>query len=288
MLWNRFTLLMASLVVVAASLAPTTARAQLQLRPYVMPSTVPANTQVDFAFVLHGSGGSGIQWPSGSSIAVGFDTFGGFNVTNAGGTFGPGGCALSTSLNANVVTLAFTQDCTWNPGARLSVNISAFTSQNPTSSVLMSATVSGANAIVVESRPLLGLVSFPAGPPGPEGPQGAAGVSVTSAPVAPGADCATGGVRLEAESGTTFVCNGAPGLDGVDGVDGTDGAVGPAGAEGPAGPAGPAGPVGPMGAMGAEGSGCSSTRVTTGEGPAWGAMLVVFGALLLRRRRPRG
>ncbi len=175
--------------------------------------------------------------------------------------------------------MTFNQDCTWNPGARLSVNISAFTSQNPTSSCLMSVSVSGANATVVEPRPLLGLVSFPAGPPGPEGPQGAAGVSVTSAPVALGADCASGGVRLEAASGTTFVCNGAPGADGVDGL---DGAAGPAGAEGPAGPAGPAGP---MGAMGAEGSGCSSTRVTTSEGPASMAMLLVFGALLLRRRR---
>lgn len=99
-----------------------------------------------------------------------------------------------------------------------------------------------------------------AGAPGATGATGAAGrntVAATTAEAA-GANCATGGVRLQfgvdangnntLDSGevtaalTRYVCNGAQGPQGLQGVQGNVGGTGPAGPQGPTGPQGPAGP----------------------------------------------
>jgi Phage Tail Collar Domain/Collagen triple helix repeat (20 copies) len=54
------------------------------------------------------------------------------------------------------------------------------------------------------------------GDKGDTGSTGGAGQSVTAATEAPGANCAAGGVRYTAASGTSYVCNGAPGGGGSD------------------------------------------------------------------------
>ncbi|HYQ04467.1 MAG TPA: hypothetical protein VER96_37600 [Polyangiaceae bacterium] len=81
----------------------------------------------------------------------------------------------------------------------------------------------------------------PAGAIGPTGPQGTAGQSVVGSSEPSGPNCAYGGVKLVAASGTTYVCNGAPGATG------TAGAVGATGATGPTGPVGATGARGPAG-----------------------------------------
>lgn len=99
-----------------------------------------------------------------------------------------------------------------------------------------------------------------AGAPGATGATGAAGRNTVAATAAEpaGANCATGGVRLQfgvdangnntLDSGevtaalTRYVCNGAQGPQGLQGVQGNVGGTGPAGPQGPTGPQGPAGP----------------------------------------------
>jgi len=113
-----------------------------------------------------------------------------------------------------------------------------------------------------------------AGSQGQAGAQGANGLNaLTKTTVEPaGANCATGGVKLEfgpdantngiLDAGeivpalTQYVCNGANGAVGAQGPIGLTGATGPqgqAGVAGPQGPAGVAGPVGPTGPQGIQG-----------------------------------
>ncbi len=147
------------------------------------------------------------------------------------------------------------------------------------------------------------------GATGLQGPAGAAGVAganglnaLTKTTVEPaGANCATGGVKLEfgpdangngiLDAGeivpalTKYVCNGAvgpqgpiglPGIQGPAGVAGpqgpagTAGPQGPAGAAGPQGPAGVAGPQGPAGPAGPSGaSGFLTAGTAAGNTPYW-------------------
>lgn len=119
---------------------------------------------------------------------------------------------------------------------------------------------------------------------GPQGPAGADGSDGNSALVkttteAAGANCATGGIKIEtgldtdgdgvlsaAEvTATQYVCNGADGADGATGSVGPQGPTGPTGPQGPTGatglqgPAGPTGPTGPTGPQGPAGPvGCST------------------------------
>ncbi|MDA0166532.1 tail fiber protein [Solirubrobacter ginsenosidimutans] len=53
---------------------------------------------------------------------------------------------------------------------------------------------------------------------GPAGPAGADGQSVTGTAESAGANCATGGVKYVAASGTNYVCNGATGATGASGA----------------------------------------------------------------------
>ena len=121
---------------------------------------------------------------------------------------------------------------------------------------------------------------------GPQGPMGSNGINgtngsngtnglntlVATTTVAAGAQCATGGVKLEygldlnsngildaseiTSSLTKYVCNGAVGATGANGpqgpigLTGATGPAGPTGATGPQGPVGLTGPVGPAGATG--------------------------------------
>jgi len=71
------------------------------------------------------------------------------------------------------------------------------------------------------------------GPAGATGTQGPAGSSVAVASLGPGdAQCAFGGVSFTSGAGTTFACNGAPGLQGAVGGSGPSGAEGAPGAPG--------------------------------------------------------
>ena len=133
-----------------------------------------------------------------------------------------------------------------------------------TSADVVSVLYSGsANLVPSFGTPLeeaLTFTGFPVGPAGPPGPAGAAGPagasgatgaagqSVVGASEPAGSNCAAGGVKLVAASGTTFVCNG---LNGAPGMTGLAGAAGPAGATGAAGPIGLTGPAGAAGAAGA-------------------------------------
>ena len=108
----------------------------------------------------------------------------------------------------------------------------------------------------------------PQGDPGPQGAPGLATVAATQAEAA-GANCATGGVRLqfgadangngvldagEANAALTrYVCNGAQGPQGIQGPAGATGATGATG------PAGATGPQGPSGAVGVYGDGSSGS-----------------------------
>ncbi|MFM2037912.1 MAG: hypothetical protein RL432_851, partial [Bacteroidota bacterium] len=119
---------------------------------------------------------------------------------------------------------------------------------------------------------LVANITGPQGLTGPAGAAGAAGANglnaLTLTTVEPaGANCATGGVKLEfgpdanlngiLDAGeivpalTKYVCNGAVGPQGPIGLPGIPGPQGPAGATGPQGPAGVAGPQGPAGPSGA-------------------------------------
>jgi len=133
------------------------------------------------------------------------------------------------------------------------------------------------------------------GSTGPQGPTGSNGINgtngsngtngyntlVATTTVTAGAQCATGGVKMEygldinnnglldaneiTSSLTKYVCNGAVGATGVNGPQGpigltgatgptgTTGAIGPQGPVGLTGPAGPAGATGPIGLTGATG-----------------------------------
>jgi hypothetical protein len=118
------------------------------------------------------------------------------------------------------------------------------------------------------------------GPVGAQGIQGVPGLSGTNGmnglnaatltTVEPaGANCATGGVKLEfgpdingnglLDAGeivpvlTQYVCNGAVGAQGPQGNTGSTGLTGPQGPTGATGPAGPQGPAGPTGATGLTG-----------------------------------
>jgi len=125
------------------------------------------------------------------------------------------------------------------------------------------------------------------GATGPQGPTGLNGINgtngsngtngfntlVATTTVAAGAQCATGGVKLEygldlnsngildaaeiTSSLTKYVCNGAVGATGANGLQGPiglTGATGPAGPTGATGPQGPAGATGPIGLTGATGA----------------------------------
>ncbi|MFT3711145.1 MAG: hypothetical protein QM817_26245 [Archangium sp.] len=73
----------------------------------------------------------------------------------------------------------------------------------------------------------------PAGPAGMNGAAGPAGASVTTGEVDAGSvNCPFGGVAVVSASGTTFVCNGAPGTTGPAGTNGVQGAAGPQGVPG--------------------------------------------------------
>jgi hypothetical protein len=97
----------------------------------------------------------------------------------------------------------------------------------------------------------------PSGPMGPVGPMGAQGSSalIRTDVELPGANCGTGGMKIEAgsdanrngslEAGevnaalTRYVCNGAQGPQGIQGVQGAPGQQGVQGPQGPSGPPGP-------------------------------------------------
>ena len=67
------------------------------------------------------------------------------------------------------------------------------------------------------------------GAKGADGADGTNGISVTSTPESNGENCQFGGVKLVATSGSTYVCNGAPGPQGQTGATGP---AGPAGSDG--------------------------------------------------------
>jgi hypothetical protein len=81
----------------------------------------------------------------------------------------------------------------------------------------------------------LSFVDFPVGPPGPAGPPGSPGTpgtdgqSVIGTVEPAGPNCPFGGVKYISASGTTYVCNGAPGAQGPPGPQGPQGPPGPAG-----------------------------------------------------------
>jgi hypothetical protein len=99
-------------------------------------------------------------------------------------------------------------------------------------------------------------IQGPAGATGPQGLEGVPTVAQTTNEAA-GANCATGGVRLQLgadanrngtlEAGevnaalTRYVCNGAQGPQGIQGPQGQTGATGPQGIQGPQGPQGASG-----------------------------------------------
>lgn len=68
-----------------------------------------------------------------------------------------------------------------------------------------------------------------------------------------GANCPYGGLRVQAEDETRYVCNGAPGADGAAGADGQNGAQGPAGQNGAPGTNGTNGTDGEDGEDGTDG-----------------------------------
>ena len=88
----------------------------------------------------------------------------------------------------------------------------------------------------------------PQGPPGPQGAQGPAGISPSTAVLSTGdSHCANGGIAVNAVSGQTYVCNGAPGATGATGAQGDQGPKGDPGPQGPQGAQGPQGPAGSSG-----------------------------------------
>lgn len=164
------------------------------------------------------------------------------------------------------------------------------------------------------------------GATGPQGPMGSNGINgtngsngnngfntlVATTTVASGAQCATGGVKLEygldlnsngildaseiTSSLTKYVCNGAVGGTGANGQQGPiglTGATGPAGstgATGPQGPVGLTGPVGPAGATGPIGlTGATGANGATGpQGPAGNNGLNGLNALIKTTTEPAG
>lgn len=117
----------------------------------------------------------------------------------------------------------------------------------------------------------------PQGPAGATGPQGVAGTNgsngqntlVKTTTEAAGANCTTGGVKIEygldansngiLDAGeinatlTKYVCNGAVGAIGAQGPQGIQGPAGPQGLQGVPGPTGATGAQGPVGATGPQG-----------------------------------
>jgi len=136
-----------------------------------------------------------------------------------------------------------------------------------------------------------------AGAQGQAGAQGANGLNaLTKTTVEPaGANCATGGVKLEfgpdanvngiLDAGeivpalTKYVCNGAVGPQGpigLPGIQGPAGVAGPTGPAGVAGPQGPAGPTGPQGLAGVAGP-AGATGPTGPQGPAGASGFLTAG-----------
>ena len=155
------------------------------------------------------------------------------------------------------------------------------------------------------------------GAQGPQGPIGATGASgqntlVATASEPPGANCATGGARVDygldangngvldpAEVNAAlrrYTCNGAQGPQGPIGATGATGATGPQGVPGPAGATGPQGAPGILGAYGDGSAGAlniatNTDWTTTFSGAnlqftditvATGVMLVVPSGTILR------
>lgn len=110
-----------------------------------------------------------------------------------------------------------------------------------------------------------GGIAVIAGPVGPQGVQGAAGVSVVGSSIGASTECPFGGVRYDGASGSSYVCNGAPGqvllIHVADGgaaeFDGgllvVTGPLGPTGSQGAVGATGESGPVGAAGPAGRDG-----------------------------------
>jgi hypothetical protein len=115
----------------------------------------------------------------------------------------------------------------------------------------------------------------PQGPPGATGPAGSTGTNGLNAMVktsieASGANCSTGGVKIEygldansngiLDAGevnpslTKFVCNGAQGPAGTTGATGATGPAGATGPQGPQGATGASGAIGPQGPQGPAGT----------------------------------
>jgi len=98
------------------------------------------------------------------------------------------------------------------------------------------------------------------GEPGPPGADGASAF-VNTAPEPPGENCKEGGMKVESGQGdtvadTTYICDGAAGLQGEigpAGEKGPQGETGPQGLQGETGPPGPPGPEGQPGPAGSQG-----------------------------------
>lgn len=208
-----------------------------------------------------------------------------------------GASGLTATHDSAARTIRFRSDGTdmaTNSGACVNV---AFTTAAATPSIVIFSTSSG-QSITPSAQPIA-IITLPvgpqgtAGPAGPQGPpglQGAAGPqgapgangtngvdgqSATTSNEAPGANCSTGGIRVNSASGTNYVCNGASGATGAPGPQG------PTGPEGKQGLTGPEGPKGTEGDSGAPGSGgCSSN----GDHHASLLLAAVFVAARRRRR----
>jgi hypothetical protein len=165
------------------------------------------------------------------------------------------------------------------------------------------------------------------GATGASGPAGAAGESVVGSSEPAGSNCANGGVKLVAASGTTFGCNGAPGVQGVQGPQGPqgpagiagdsviesveppgancanggvrisslsgvafvcDGATGATGPQGPQGAKGDTGAQGPAGPAGAAGVAGKGGGCGTAPGEPQLALVIPLAAAFLARRRRTG
>jgi len=126
-----------------------------------------------------------------------------------------------------------------------------------------------------------------AGPQGQAGAQGANGLNaLTKTTVEPaGANCATGGVKLEfgpdanvngvLDAGeivpalTKYVCNGAVGPQGPVGLTGATGPQGPTGVAGPQGPAGPSGALNAWSLTGNAGTNPATNFIGTTDAQDW-------------------
>ena len=235
------------------------------------------------------TGATGPQGPAGATGATG--------VTGAAGPQGPAGAAGTTGLTG----AAGPQGPQGPAGATGATGLTGATGpQGP-------AGATGATGLTGAVGP-----QGPAGVAGPQGPIGLTGAqglpgtngtnglnSATLTTVEPaGANCATGGVKLEfgpdvngnglLDAGeivpalTKYICNGAVGAQGPQG---NIGATGLTGSQGPAGVAGPQGPIGLIGLAGTNGTngtnGLNAATLTTvepaGANCATGGVKLEFG-----------